>query len=135
MIGVVIVTHGNIAIEMLNTTKFIMGKAENMVAVGVDPKDTVEELRNKIQSAIRSVDQGDGVLILTDMFGGTPSNVGLSFLEEGKVEVITGLNLPILLKLCTNREGWKLTDLAAFVKNYGQKNITIASEILRERRK
>lgn len=135
MIGVIIVTHGNIAIEMLNSTKFIMGKAENMVAVGVDPKETVEELRRKIHDAIKSVDQGDGVLILTDMFGGTPSNVGLSFLEEGRVEVITGLNLPILLKLCTNREGWKLTELASFVKSYGQKNISIASEILKQRRK
>lgn len=135
MIGVIIVTHGNIAIEMLNSTKFIMGKAENMVAVSVDPKESVEELRRKIHEAIKSVDQGEGVLILTDMFGGTPSNVGLSFLEEGRVEVITGLNLPILLKLCTNREGWKLTDLAFFVKSYGQRNISIASEILKQRRK
>ncbi len=135
MIGVIIVTHGNIATEMLNSTKFIMGKVENMVAIGVDPKENVEELRNKIHEAIKSVDQGEGVLILTDMFGGTPSNVGLSFLEEGKVEVITGVNLPILLKLCTNREGWNLTELATFVKNYGQKNISIASEILKQRRK
>lgn len=135
MIGVVIITHGNIAIEMLNSTKFIMGKAENMIAVGVDPKESVEELRSKINSAIKSVDQGDGVIILTDMFGGTPSNVGLSFLEEGRVEVITGVNLPMLLKLCTNREGWKLTELASFLKSYGQKNISLASEILRQRRK
>ncbi len=135
MIGVIIVTHGNIAIEMLNSTKFIMGKAENMVAVSVEPNESVEELRRKIHEAIKSVDQGEGVLILTDMFGGTPSNVGLSFLEEGRVEVITGLNLPILLKLCTNRKGWKLTELASFVKSYGQRNISIASEILKQRRK
>ncbi len=135
MIGVIIVTHGNIATEMLNSTKFIMGKVENMLAVSVDPKESVEELRKKINEAIKSVDHGEGVLILTDMFGGTPSNVGLSFLEEGKVEVITGVNLPILLKLCTNREGWNLTELASFVKSYGQKNISIASEILKQKRK
>jgi len=112
-----------------------MGKVENMVAIGVEPHESVEELRRKINEAIKSVDQGEGVLILTDMFGGTPSNVGLSFLEEGKVEVITGVNLPVLLKLCTNRSGWNLSELASFVKSYGQKNITIASEILRQRKK
>ncbi|HEY4715938.1 MAG TPA: PTS sugar transporter subunit IIA [bacterium] len=135
MIGVIIVSHGDIAQEMLLTTQFIMNKADNMYAISVDPSKSVDNLRKEILETIKKADQGDGVLILTDMFGGTPSNVGLSFLEENKVEVITGVNLPILLKLCTHREGWKLGELAEFVKNYGQKNISIASEILKLNRK
>jgi PTS system mannose-specific IIA component len=91
---------------------------------------SVEEMRASIAKALEAADGGDGVLILTDMFGGTPSNVSLSFFEERRVEVVTGTNLPMLIKLATMREEKSLEDLASFIKEYGQRNISVASELV-----
>ncbi|MDY6861560.1 MAG: PTS fructose transporter subunit IIA, partial [Thermodesulfobacteriota bacterium] len=102
-----------------------------VAGLSIDPKKSVEELREQVGEAIKKIDHGQGVLILTDMFGGTPSNICLSFLEEGKVEVLTGVNLPMLIKLSGNRDKKKLGELAAFMMQYGRKNITLASEILK----
>jgi len=132
MVGIVIVTHLKLGEELLAVAELIVGKPEQFQAVSINPKDGVEEIKEKISEAIRRVDRGKGILILTDMFGGTPSNICLSFLEEWKIEVITGVNLPMLLKLSTYEEEKDLDELAEFIKTYGQKNINLASEILKK---
>jgi PTS system mannose-specific IIA component len=132
MTGVVIVTHYRLGEEFLQALRLIVPDAPPVQAVSVDPKQSVDEMREAIAQALRRADTGDGVLVLTDMFGGTPSNISLSFLEEHRVEVVTGLNLPMLIKLATMTEKKPLEELAAFIKEYGQRNIRVASEILPE---
>ncbi|HNT42916.1 MAG TPA: PTS sugar transporter subunit IIA [Syntrophorhabdaceae bacterium] len=135
MIGLVVVAHFNLAREMVAATELIVGEQEQFIAVGIFPNERVEETKEKIVSALKDSDTGDGVIILTDMFGGTPSNISLSFLEEGRVEVVAGVNLPMLIKLVTYREGKTLDDLAAFITQYGQKNIYLATDVLKARKK
>ncbi len=96
----------------------------------MEPSQSADEMRRAIADALGKVDQGEGVLVLTDMFGGTPSNIALSFLDERRVEVVTGMNLPMLIKLATLGEEKPLEELAVFIKGYGQRNISVASEIL-----
>ena len=134
MIGVVVVTHCHLAEELICAAQLVVGEElRQFQAVSVEPKDGSDVIREKIMAAIRKVDTGQGVLILTDMYGGTPSNISLSFLEEKKVEVITGVNLPMLLKLATYPNRQDLEPLAAFITDYGQRNINLASEVLRKR--
>lgn len=131
MVGVVIAAHGNLGQELLRTMIFIIGSAEQMKALTVDPSIDVQVIQKNIQKAIKEVDTGDGVLILTDMFGGTPSNISLAFLEDNKVEVVTGVNLPMLIRLCQCRSGGKgLKEVAEEVVIYGRKSISLASEML-----
>ncbi len=130
MIGIVIVAHGQLATELLNTTEFIIGKIEHIVSVMTDPKQSVEVLREELANAIKEVNTGNGVLILTDMFGGTPSNISLSFLDEGKVEVLAGVNLPMLIKLVSSDRNIPLKRLAHLIKDYGKKNVILATEVL-----
>jgi len=130
MIGVLITTHGNLGSELIKAAELIRGSLKGIVHVAVDQTKGVEDLKKEISTAIKKLDQGQGVLILTDLFGGTPSNISLSFLKEGKVEVITGVNLPMLLKLPDIREGMQLKEFARSIKDYGIKNISLASEIL-----
>ncbi|OGP84673.1 MAG: hypothetical protein A2Z08_05460 [Deltaproteobacteria bacterium RBG_16_54_11] len=131
MIGVVIVTHSALADEFLMATQQIVGAVEGIEPISIDPSDPLEEVEARIKKGIKKVDMGKGVLILTDMFGGTPSNISLSFQKKGKVEIVTGINLPMLIKLSTPlREEKTLDELASFIKLYGQKNIHLASEIL-----
>ena len=130
MIGVLITTHGNLGSELIKAAELIRGALKGIVHVSVDQTKGVEYLKKEISTAIKKLDQGSGVLILTDLFGGTPSNLSLSFLKEGKVEVITGVNLPMLLKLPDIREGMSLKEFAQYIKDYGIKNISLASEIL-----
>jgi PTS system mannose-specific IIA component len=130
MIGVVIVTHSALADEFLMATQQIVGAVEGIEPISIDPSDPIEEVEARIKKGIKKVDMGRGVLILTDMFGGTPSNISLSFQQKGKVEIVTGINLPMLIKLSTLREEKTLDELASFIKAYGQKNIHLASEIL-----
>ena len=132
MIGVVIVGHCNLAEELLSVVKLIAGEVENFTAVSFDLQKPPDDSLKKVSDAVKKVDDNEGVLILTDMFGGTPSNLSLSFLEPGRVEVLTGVNLPILIRLITLREdGHKLKALAKDLMLYGRKNICIASEILK----
>jgi PTS system mannose-specific IIA component len=131
-IGVVIVTHYRLGEEFLQALRLIVPEAPTFHAVSIEPSQTVEEMRSGIASALGAADQGEGVLVLTDMFGGTPSNISLSFLDEHHVEVVTGFNLPMLIKLATLAEEKSLEELAAFIKQYGQRNISVASEILPE---
>jgi PTS system mannose-specific IIA component len=134
MIGVVIVTHCRLAEELIAAAKLVVGEElKQFQPVSIGPSEGTEDIREKIIGAIRKVDQGQGVLILTDMYGGTPSNISLSFLEEKKIEVITGVNLPMLLKLATHPNGMDLEKLAVFITEYGQRNINLASEVLKKR--
>lgn len=133
--GVVIVTHYRLGEEFLQALRLIVPDAPPFQAVSIDPKQSVDEMREAIAAALKRVEGEEGALILTDMFGGTPSNMGLSFLEEHRIEVVTGLNLPMLIKLATMNEKKPLEELAAFIKEYGQRNIRVASEILPEGRR
>jgi PTS system mannose-specific IIA component len=130
--SVVIVTHYRLGEEFLQALRLIVPDAPDFQAVSIDPKQSVDEMREAIAAALRRADRGEGVLVLTDMFGGTPSNIALSFLDEHRVEIVTGLNLPMLIKLATMSEKKPLEELAAFIKDYGQRNIRVASEILPE---
>ena len=134
MIGVVIVTHCRLAEELICAAQLVVGEElRQFQGVSVEPKDDSDAVREKILTAIRKVDSGQGILILTDMYGGTPSNISLSFLEEKKIEVITGVNLPMLLKLGTSRNEQNLEELASLITEYGQRNIHLASEVLKKR--
>lgn len=139
MIGIIVASHGELAHELVRTATRVVGEIEQCTAVSVDdghageavPGGSAAELQARFQQAVHEVDRGDGILILTDMFGGTPANLGLSLLAEGKVEVLTGVNLPMLLKLATSRAaGNPLSEMARLIKYYGQKNISVASEFL-----
>ncbi|TFG93107.1 MAG: PTS sugar transporter subunit IIA [Syntrophobacterales bacterium] len=131
MIGVLIRTHGNLGYELIKAAEMIKGDTREIIPISLDAKTGVEDIKKEIIHAITKADSGEGVLIMTDLFGGTPSNISLSFLEENKVEVVTGVNLPMLLKISDIREEKKdLTEFANLVKVYGRKNIYLASEIL-----
>jgi PTS system mannose-specific IIA component len=133
MVGVVVASHGKLAEELLRTAEEIVGRLERCVAVSVDARVSMEEARARLQHAIVAVDDGEGVLVLTDMFGGTPANLALTFLDA-RVEVVTGVNLPMVVKLSTLRsEQTPLPALAEAIAAYGGKNITLASELLRTR--
>jgi len=132
MIGIVIVTHSQLGEALIDAAAFILGgKPEGTVAVSVDLKENAEVLREKIEKAVKKVRQDQGVLILTDMFGGTPSNLSYSFLEEGKVEVLSGVNLPMLIKANSARQEKRLSDLAVTLEAFGKRSITLASGILK----
>jgi PTS system mannose-specific IIA component len=133
MVGVVVASHGKLAEELLRTAEGIVGRLEQTAAVSVDARVSMDEARARLQQAIAAVDGGEGVLILTDMFGGTPANLALTFLDA-RVEVVTGVNLPMVVKLSTLRAEQKPLDaLAEAIAAYGQKNVTLASELLRAR--
>lgn len=131
MIGFVVVTHGNLAVELISTAEMIVGKIEGIKAVPISHNLSQEDAREEISSAIKSVDKGEGVLILTDLFGGTPSNLSISFLEENKVEVVTGVSLPMLVKLSNVRGNLDLEEMAKLIRSYGRENISIAGELLK----
>lgn len=132
MIGIVIVTHRKLADALIDAAEFIVGgKIESVTSVSIDLNENVDTLRNKIVKGIKQVKSAEGVLILTDMFGGTPSNLSYSFLEEGHVEVLSGVNLPILIKAVDSRKDSKLTTLAECLEEYGKKSISMASSILK----
>ncbi len=131
-IGVVIVTHNRLGEEFLQALRLIVPDAENYHAFAIDPGQSVDEMRSAIEKALSAAEGGDGVLVLTDMFGGTPSNISLSFLENRRVEVVTGVNLPMLIKLATLSEPLPLEELAVLVKEYGRRNISVARELLPE---
>jgi len=130
MIGIVVVTHGDLGTELLRTAQEIVGKFASVESVSIDASEQIDKARKKIEAALQRVNDGSGVLILTDLFGGTPSNLVLSYLEVGRLEVVTGVNLPMLMKLPSLREERDLRALADNVAKYGQRNILVASEFL-----
>jgi mannose PTS system EIIA component len=133
VIGVVVVTHGQLATELVNSTEMIVGDLPRFTAVSIGWHEDTQEARAEIEQAIARVDQGKGVLILTDMFGGTPSNLAMTFLGENKVEVITGVNLPMLIKLAGLIEKSDLLGVAREMREQGKNAIWVASDLLRAR--
>ena len=133
MIGGLIVTHGRLAIELLNAAEMIIGEIHHITAVSLGWHDDVAMATSMIEKAIERVKGPDGVLILTDMFGGTPTNIASTFLDQGKIEVVTGVNLPMLIKLAQMEEGQTLASAANLVREQGQSNIYIASQLLAPR--
>ena len=132
MIGIVIVTHSHLGDALIDAAEFIIGtRPDNMVSVSINLNENVDKLREKIAKGIKKVDQKKGVLILTDMFGGTPSNLSYSFLEEGRIEVISGVNLPILIKALNTQEKMELGEFAESLEAFGKKSISLASGILK----
>lgn len=130
MTGLVVITHSRLGRELVNAAEFILGKIEQVETVSVETNLDADVLRKQLTSAMSKVDKGGGVLILTDMFGGTPNNISLAFLVEGKVEVVTGVNLPMLIKAATSRQGKNLAELARVVCDAGRGAISVAGEIL-----
>jgi PTS system mannose-specific IIA component len=130
LIGVVIVTHYHLADEFLRAVQLIVGQLENFHAIGLDPSNSPESMRTRIDKAIQEADRGDGVLMLVDMFGGTPSNLCLSFLDEDRIEVVTGLNLPMLVKVAGLRDPMSIHEVAELAREYGRRNISVASDVL-----
>lgn len=133
MVGAVVVTHSRLGQELIQATEFIVGKIDGLKAVSIDPAQKADDLRGQIKAAIQEVDRGQGVLILTDMFGGTPSNISLTFLDDGKVEIVTGVNLPMLIRFATEREGKGLAEVSESVTAYGRRSISRATEILQRK--
>lgn len=133
MVGVVIVTHGNMARDLVDITELIVGSCPALFPVTIRPEEDISKIAKKVESAIKSADKGQGVLILTDLFGGTPSNVSLSFLAQNKVEVLSGVNLPMVIKISTHCENSDLKELAKRGKKAGKKNISLASEIMKKK--
>ena len=131
MIGLVIVAHAGLAEELLRATETIVGTVPGAVAVGIRPEDDVDAMRDTIADAIKLVDDGAGVIIMTDMFGGTPSNMSLSFLEDGRIEVLTGVNLPMLIQFAMGRELGNISEQAEGLKRCGMESITVAGEFLK----
>jgi PTS system mannose-specific IIA component len=132
MIGIVIVTHSQLGDALIEAAEFIIGnRPESLVSVSIDLTESAEVLRTRIDKGIKKVQSKDGVLILTDMFGGTPSNLSYSFLEEGRIEVISGVNLPILIQAVNTRSKMDLNTLAVKLEEFGKKSISLASNILK----
>lgn len=130
MIGGIIVSHGKLAEELLNALTIILGEAVNIEAISIGWYDDVEESKKKINRSLKQVDQKNGVLIFTDMFGGTPSNLSFTFLKNDRVEIITGVNLPMLIKFVSLQRSNNLKEVARKVVEQGKKNIHLASALL-----
>ncbi len=132
MIGLVLVTHGRLAEELTGALEHVVGPQTHIASVCIGPDDDMERRRADIMESVAQVDDGDGVVLLTDMFGGTPSNLAISIMEKAKVEVIAGVNLPLLVKLASVRETENLTDAVEAAQKAGRKYINIASQLLAE---
>jgi PTS system mannose-specific IIA component len=130
MIGGVIVTHGQLANELVSAAEMIVGEIHHIIAVSIGWHDEVDIAREEIERAIQQVDSGGGVLLLTDMFGGTPTNIAASFLGQAPVEVVTGVNLPMVIKLAAQGKDESLAELARRVRDEGQQQIHLAGDIL-----
>jgi PTS system mannose-specific IIA component len=130
MIGLILVTHGRLAEEFLVALEHVVGPQQQIATVCIGPRDDMESRRKDIASAIKRVETGSGVIILTDLFGGTPSNLSISLLNAGTVEVIAGVNLPMLIRLDSARKSMGVTDAVAAAREAGRKYISVASEVL-----
>ena len=132
MIGLVLVTHGRLAAEFVTAMEHVVGPQQAVEAICIGPEDDMEARRDDISSAVSRVDDGDGVIILTDLFGGTPSNLAISLMSAGRIEVIAGINLPMLIRLAGARHTMKVKAAVAAAREAGRKYISVASEILGE---
>ncbi len=133
MIGIVIAAHGHLAQELANTAKQIVGELPHVSSISVEPGSSMEDLQEHIRAAVKSVDDGDGVVVLADLLGGSPCTQSLMLCQKGKLEVLTGVNLPMLLKANSLRLTMaSLHELAESLAQYGQRNITLASDSVRQ---
>ena len=132
MIGLVLVTHGRLADEFVTAMVHVVGPQERVATIAIGPDDDMEERRADIATAIAAVDAGRGVIVLTDLFGGTPSNLAISLMERGRVEVIAGMNLPMLIRLGSARKSMTVVAAVAAAREAGRKYISVASEVLGE---
>ncbi|MBC2777907.1 PTS sugar transporter subunit IIA [Parasphingopyxis marina] len=130
MIGLVLVTHGNLAREFVTAMEHVVGVQEQIESICIGPEDDMEQRRGEIAEAVEKVESGKGVIVLTDLFGGTPSNLSISLMQPDKVEVIAGMNLPMLIRLAGARQSMTVGDAVAAAREAGQKYISVASEIL-----
>ena len=133
MIGLILVTHGRLAVEFIAALEHVVGPQAQIAAVCIGPEDDIEARREDILSAAAKVDTGSGAIVLTDMFGGTPSNLAISTMEQANVEVVAGVNLPMLIKLATTRDSGTLAEVAACAQEAGRKYINVASTLLADR--
>jgi PTS system mannose-specific IIA component len=130
MIGLVLVTHGRLAEEFIAAMEHVVGDQPGVRAISIGPDDDIEQRRLDILAAVEAVDDGSGVILLTDMFGGTPSNLAISIMDKGRVEIIAGVNLPMLIKLASARESEPLSQAVASAQEAGRKYINVASALL-----
>ena len=130
MIGMILVTHGRLADHFIDAMEHVVGKQEGVATICIGPNDDMEQRRADIADAIRTVDQGQRAIILTDLFGGTPSNLAISLLDTGRVEVIAGINLPMLIRLAGARKSMNVVDAVNAAQTAGRNYITVASEFL-----
>ena len=135
MIGLLVITHCQLAKELLEAAEFIIGAIEAVEHVSIDASKDSKKLLEIIEKKMEALDQGQGVLVLTDMFGGTPSNLALSFLDRDTVEVVTGINLPMIIALAHSREGHSLSEVANMAMTAGRRSISLASELLKPKEK
>ncbi|CAG1066405.1 PTS system, mannose-specific IIA component [uncultured bacterium] len=133
MVGAVVVTHGKLAEALVEAAEAITGKMDKVRTVTVASADSTDGIRGVVSAAVKEADSGKGVVVFTDMFGGTPTNIALSLMNAGKVEVITGVNLPMIIKFVGHRSDKPLHELAAMLREYGQKSIVLAGEMLKDR--
>ena len=131
MIGLVLVTHGRLALELVAALEHVVGPQETVATVCIGPDDDMEQRRQEIVTKSADVNAGDGVIVLTDMFGGTPSNLAISIMEKSEIEVIAGVNLPMLIKLASIRDSHSLDDASKEAQDAGRKYINIASQLLK----
>jgi PTS system mannose-specific IIA component len=131
MTGLVVVAHAGLAAELIRAAEMIVGPLEGAAAVEIKPSDSVEQIRSALTSAIASVSTSD-IIIMTDMFGGTPSNMSLSFLQENRVEVLTGVNLPMLIRFASDRERCGVAELAALIRESGREGVAVAGDYLKK---
>lgn len=129
-IGIVLVTHGNLAIELVKVMEHVVGPQEQLATVSIGPDDDMEKRREDILNSVQSVDRGLGVIILTDMFGGTPSNLAISIMEQAKIDIVAGVNLPMLVKLASVRSSETMSEAVTQARDAGQKYIMVASQVL-----
>ena len=133
MIGIVVVSHGRLANELVAALEHVVGPQEHVITVCIGPSDDMEQRRKEILAGIKTVEQGDGVVLLTDMFGGTPSNLAISAMNSPNIEVIAGVNLPMLVKLASVRVDNTLVEAVIHAQDAGRKYINVASKFLNER--
>jgi len=130
MVGILVVSHGRLAEALISSVQFLVGNLKRVKGISIWPRDKKEEVKDRIQKGIGEVDDGDGVVILTDVLGGTPTNLSLSVLENKQVEVVTGVNLPMLLTLSSYRKEKSLREIGRLVKKSGRRSIILAKELL-----
>ena len=131
MTGLIVVAHAGLAAELINAAEMIVGKIDAAASVEIMPDDSVDKIRTALTSAIESVSSGD-IIIMTDMFGGTPSNMSLSFLKEDRIEVLTGVNLPMLIRFASDRGRYGVAELAAQIRDSGREGVTVAGDYLKK---